>query len=108
MWKSSNISVTAGSTYLASAFARQRMFRGSFLGLGIAWHKSDGTQIRTDWSSTLTGPGSANTRDWSPIALSKAAPTGTSYACIVAGTGGTTPAGVTGSAWFDDFSFTKQ
>jgi pimeloyl-ACP methyl ester carboxylesterase len=108
MWKSSNIPVSAGSTYLLSAFAKQRMFRGSFLGLGIAWYGSNGTQLRTDWSNTLTGSGSATNSDWSPTTLSKAAPTGASYACIVAGTTGTTPSGVTGSAWFDDFSFTKQ
>lgn len=103
LWTSSNISVSAGTTYRLSAFAKSRMFRGNYLGLGIAWYSSDGTLLSTSWSPTFTNGMLASTRDWSPVLATGQTPADASYARIVTGASGGSPSGPDGSAWFDDF-----
>ncbi|MBN1288164.1 MAG: prolyl oligopeptidase family serine peptidase [Actinobacteria bacterium] len=108
VWISDPVEVTEGGNYQLSSFVKARMFRGDFLGIGVNWYDSSGTLLETVWSDTLRGNTNAANLDWMPVLVSGTAPAGSKTARIVAGTKKKSSGGsVTGSAWFDDFSFTE-
>lgn len=105
-WESQAFDVTGGGQYLLGGFAKARMFKGGDIRLGIAWYDSGDNLIGVDWSDPLNSPGETCNTDWSPLSVGATAPWGSSGARVIAGVVGSTPVRSTGSAWFDDLSFT--
>jgi hypothetical protein len=107
-WRSGTFAVTPGKSYLLSAFAKARMLKGANQGIGITWYNYSKQPISTTWIESPGVGEAALSRDWSPLYLKASAPTGGYYASILVGLEGDNAGKTSGSAFFDDISFTAQ
>lgn len=108
VWRSGTFAVTPARQYLLSAFTKVRMLKGANQGIGITWYDAAKNPLGTIW---VEAPGTAEAalnRDWSPLSLQASAPAGAYYASIIAGVECDTAGQTSGSAFFDDISFTAR
>lgn len=104
LWRSDPVAVSGGVTLNATCYAKARMFRAEYLGLGIEWYGPGGTLIGVTLSENLRNGTYATNLDWTPLVASGPAPAGCAYARLIAGAAGYSPGSPSGSAWFDDFT----
>jgi hypothetical protein len=106
-WQSDAVSVSPYREYLLGVSAKARLLKGAEVRVGIAWYDSGGDLMEVDWCDPLNQPDRTCNQDWSPLSVTARSPWDCSSARIIAGVVGTSPVQTSGSAWFDDFSFTR-
>jgi len=109
---STTISVTAGTSYTASAFVKTRALQGvtkryangkydstfnASAGVGIVWLNSSKQFLSISQSTGISG-----NKDWTPVEVKATAPTGAGYCKVITFVKSPDAAGSSGSAWFDD------
>ncbi len=104
-WSSRLVPVEAGRDYLLTSFLKTRMLRGAQPGLGVAWYDAAGKLLSTTWTSQSATEGYCLNRGWTPLSLQATAPPGSAGALLLVGLEGEAAGKASGSAWFDDLSF---
>ncbi len=107
-WRSQPLPVTAGESFLLSAFVKSRALRGARPGLGLAWYDAEGALVSVTWLSQPPQEGHSAYREWAPLSLQATAPPGSVSAVLLAGLEGESAGGSSGSAWFDDLCFSRR
>jgi pimeloyl-ACP methyl ester carboxylesterase len=108
VWRSSTFSVSPSRQYLLSAFTKARMLKGANQGIGITWYNYLRQPVSTTWVESPGTAGAALNREWSPLYLTASAPYNGYYASIIVGVEGDSSGQTSGSAFFDDISFTAR
>jgi pimeloyl-ACP methyl ester carboxylesterase len=108
VWRSDTFAVTPFKAYQLTSFIKARELKGANQGIGITWYDSSKRQLSTTWVEAPGTSDAALNSDWSSLLIKASAPYNGYYASIILGVEGDSASQTSGSAFFDDVSFTAR